>query len=91
MSKKGNAHIRRAMHMPAFSVVRHQVPPFSSLHQRLRDKGKKKMQAYVAVQRKLLILIWTLWRKNECYDPLFGQKTGDTSGNDEPKHLFSLQ
>jgi len=65
MSKKGNAHIRRAMHMPAFSVVRHQVPPFFSLHQRLRDKGKKKMQAYVAVQRKLLILIWTLWRKND--------------------------
>ena len=53
-------------------------------------KGKKKMQAYVAVQRKLLILIWTLWRKSESYDPLFGQKTDDTSGNDEPKHLFSL-
>ncbi len=28
MSKKGNAHIRRAMHMPAFSVVRHQATPF---------------------------------------------------------------
>lgn len=90
MSKKGNAHIRRAMHMPAFSVVRHQVAPFYSLHKRLMAKGKKKMQAYVAVQRKLLILIWTLWKKNECYDPSFELKTDGTSGNDEPKHLFSL-
>ena len=90
MSKKGNAHIRRAMHMPAFCVVRNQVTPFVSLYERMTNKGKKKMQAYVAVQRKLLILIWTLWRKNESYDPRFEQKENNTSGNDEPKHLFSL-
>jgi len=90
MSKKGNAHIRRAMHMPAFGVVRNQVTPFVSLYERLIGKGKKKMQAYVAVQRKLLILIWTLWRKNEYYDPRFEQNENNTSGNDEPKHLFSL-
>ena len=90
MSKKGNAHIRRAMHMPAFSVVRNQVTPFVTMHERLTEKGKTKMQAYVAVQRKLLILIWTLWRKNEAYDPDFEQKKIDTSSNDEPKLLFSL-
>jgi len=89
MSKKGNAHIRRAMHMPAFGVVRNQVIPFVSLYERLIGRGKKKMQAYVAVQRKLLILIWTLWRKNESYDQNFEQKE-NTSGNDEPKLLFSL-
>jgi len=48
------------------------------------------MQAYVAVQRKLLILIWTLWRKDEAYDPDFSLKGNDTSSNDEPKLLFSL-
>jgi len=90
MSKKGNAHIRRAMHMPAFGVVRYQVGPFVSLHERLVARGKTKMQAYVAVQRKLLILIWALWRKDETYDPAFGQKAIDTSSNDEPKLLFSL-
>jgi transposase len=90
MSKKGNAHIRRAMHMPAFGVVRNRVTPFVSLYERLTGNGKKKMQAYVAVQRKLLILIWTLWRKNESYDPNFSQKMNNTSGNDEPKPLFSL-
>lgn len=88
MSKKGNAHIRRAMHMPAFGVVRNQVAPFASLYERLIRKGKTKMQAYVAVQRKLLILIWALWRKDEAYDPEFGKD--DTSSNDKPKLLFSL-
>ena len=90
MSKKGNAHIRRAMHMPAFGVVRNQVTPFVSLYERLIGRGKTKMQAYVAVQRKLLTLIWTLWRKNEAYDPDFEEKDIDTSSNGEPKLLFSL-
>lgn len=90
ISKKGNAHIRRALHLPAFGVVKNQVAPFTALHQRLMGRGKSKMQVYVAVQRKLLILIWALWRKNEAYDPAFGQKENNISGNDEPKLLFSL-
>ena len=90
MSKKGNAHIRRAMHMPAFGVVRFQETPFVSLYERLIRRGKTKMQAYVAVQRKLLILIWTLWRKDQAYDPDFVKKDNDTSSNDEPKLLFSV-
>lgn len=90
MSKKGNAHIRRAMHMPAFGVVRNNVTPFVSLYERLTGRGKTKMQAYVAVQRKLLILIWTLWRKEEAYDPHFGLTEKHTSSNDEPKLFFSL-
>lgn len=74
ISKKGNAHIRRAMHMPSLTAVRHKTPGLSNVHKRLIDKGKKKMQAYVAVQRKMLILIWTLWRKNETFDPEFVQR-----------------
>jgi transposase len=88
MSKKGNAHIRRAMHMPALCVVRMNVKPFKSLHERLRAKGKEKMQAYVAVQRKLLILVWALWRKDETFDPDFRQN--NTSGNHETKPSFCL-
>ena len=48
------------------------------------------MQAYVDVQRKLLILIWALGRKDGAYDPRFGQAANDTSSNQEPKPLFSL-
>lgn len=90
MSKKGNAHIRRALHLPAFGVVRYKEAAFDNVYQRLIGRGKTKMQAYVAVQRKLLILIWALWRKDEVYDPKFGQAKKDTSSNQEPKPLFSL-
>ena len=90
MSKKGNAHIRRAMHMPAFGVVRYKEPAFVSLYERLMARGKTKMQAYVAVQRKLPVLIWALWRKEEAYDPSFGQEEKEASGNEEPETLFSL-
>ncbi|RYF84253.1 MAG: IS110 family transposase [Chitinophagaceae bacterium] len=90
MSKKGNAHIRRAMHLPAFGVVRYKEAAFVNVYQRLIGRGKTKMQAYVAVQRKLLILIWALWRKDEGYNPRFGQKEEATSSNQEPKPLFSL-
>lgn len=86
ISKKGNSHIRRAMHMPALNVVRYGNSTFVSLYDRIMVKNKAKMKAYVAIQRKLLCLIYTLWKKNELYDPNFLR----TSGNDEPKHLFPL-
>ncbi|WP_052738884.1 IS110 family transposase [Pontibacter korlensis] len=85
ISKKGNAHIRRAMHMPALSAVRFQEPRFVALYERLVKRGKTKMQAYVAVQRKLLVLLWTLWRKNEAYDPRYGQQPA------EPKNNIQIQ
>ncbi len=47
------------------------------------------MQAYVAVQRKLLILIWALWRKDQAFDPTYDQQKA-TSSNKEPKSLFPV-
>ena len=69
ISKKGNSHIRRVLHFPALNVVRYGTEPFVSFHQRLMDNGKLKMQAYTAVQKKLLVIMWALWRKNERFDP----------------------
>jgi transposase len=71
ISKKGNSHIRRVLHFPALNVVRYGAEPFVSFHQRLMDNGKLKMQAYTAVQKKLLVLMWALWRKNEKFNPNF--------------------
>lgn len=68
ISKKGNSRIRRALHMPAFSVVRYEVTPFVSLFNRTLQKHNIKMKSYVAVQKKLLVMIYTLWKKNEAYD-----------------------
>lgn len=67
ISKKGNSHIRRIMHMPALNMVRYQVKPFEDLYERIYQKTGIKMKGYTAIQRKLLILIYTLWKKNEAY------------------------
>lgn len=69
ISKKGNNRIRRVLFLPAFSVVKYKQKPFSDLYNRVYDRSRLKMKAYVAVQRKLLILIYTLWKRNEEYNP----------------------
>lgn len=68
ISKKGNSRIRRALHMPALGVVRWEQTPFLNLYERTLDTHNLKMKSYVAVQKKLLIVIYALWKKNEEYD-----------------------
>jgi transposase len=69
ISKKGNSHIRCAMHLPAFNMVRYDVGNFKIFFERILENHHQKMKAYVAVQKKLLVLIYTLWRKNEEFSP----------------------
>lgn len=68
ISKKGNSHIRRSLHMPALSVVRWKVKPFLLLYERTYARHGIKMKSYVAVQKKLLALMYTLWKKNEAFN-----------------------
>lgn len=51
ISKKGNSHIRRAMHMPALNVVRYGEPKFINMYTRIMARTNVKMKAYVAIQR----------------------------------------
>lgn len=69
ISKKGNSHIRRALHMPALNMVRYDQAPFAALYERIFDKSKIKMKGYTAIQKKLLVIIYTLWKKKEAYNP----------------------
>lgn len=68
ISKKGNAHIRRILHMPALNMKTYEVGTMPAVFKRTFDKHGIKMKSYVALQRKLLILIYTLWKKNEAFD-----------------------
>ena len=43
-------------------------------YQRIVDTTKIKMKANVAIQRKLLLLIYALFTKNEPYDPTYHLK-----------------
>ncbi|HEX8576799.1 MAG TPA: transposase, partial [Flavobacterium sp.] len=65
ISKKGNGHIRRALFMPAFAAVKHKEKPALDLYNRTIEKHGIKMKSYVAVQKKLLVLIYHIWKKNE--------------------------
>lgn len=67
LSKHGNKHLRRALFMPAMSAVRHD-PHARAFRDRLLARGKKKLQAIVAVMRKMLTAVWALVRNPDVYD-----------------------
>jgi len=66
ISKRGNKYIRQAMYMPALSASRH-VAQLQQFYKRVNDKNKCKKIGLIGVSRKLLILIYTLWKKDEFY------------------------
>lgn len=67
ISKKGNRHLRKAMHLPALAAIRHEKR-FKAVFIRLVSKHGIKMKAAVAVQRKLLEMIYTIYRTNTAYN-----------------------
>jgi transposase len=73
ISKKGNSHIRAALHMPSMTCVRCN-PTLKKFYNRLKPKKAKPLVALVAVQRKLLILMYTLWKNEKLYDAEFETK-----------------
>ena len=70
ISKRGNSHIRAALHMPSMTCVRCN-PTLKQFYDRLKPKKAKPLVALVAVQRKLLILMYTLWKNEAVYDAGF--------------------
>jgi transposase len=75
ISKKGNKYLRRAMHFPALAAIRHDER-FKGIFARLVAKHGIKMKAAVAVQRKLLELMFTLFKNQTTYDKNFFKTAG---------------
>jgi len=67
ISKAGNRYLRAALYMPALVAVQHD-PALRAFYQRLLDHGKAKLQALVAVMRKLLHAAWGMFRNDQPYD-----------------------
>ena len=67
ISKKGNRYLRKAMYMPALAAMR-----FNEHHKavfvRLVSKHGIKMKAAVAVQRKILELIYVIYKTDKAFD-----------------------
>lgn len=73
ISKKGNRSLRKAMHFPALVAVKWDEN-FRELYARLVSKQGIKMKALVAVQRKLLEMIFTLFKNKTTYDKEYEYK-----------------
>lgn len=67
ISKTGNAHLRRALFLPAMVAARWE-PNVKAFYEKLIAKGKTKMQALVAVMRKLLHAIHGMLRHHRDFD-----------------------
>jgi transposase len=78
ISKRGNKYLRKAMHLPALAAIRHE-DRFKAVFARLVAKHGIKMKAAVAVQRKLLEMIYVIYRSQKPYDKNYlQQKPGET-------------
>lgn len=73
ISKKGNKNLRKAMHMPSLSAVKY-IQPHREMYIRLVGKSGIKMQALIAVQRKILVLIYTLYKNKTVFDGEYENK-----------------
>lgn len=68
ISKKGNARIRECLYMPALSATSYNAP-IKALYERVVERNPTiKRKGVIAGMRKLLILIFVLWKKNEAYN-----------------------
>lgn len=72
ISKRGNKHLRKALHMPALSSIRHNAHS-KEIFVRLVSRNGIKMKAIVAVQRRLLELMYTICKTQKSYDPSYNE------------------
>ncbi len=67
ISKKGNKHLRKCMHLPALSAIKHDGR-WKAIFTRIVSKQGIKMKAAVAIQRKLLEMTYTIFKTQKPYD-----------------------
>jgi transposase len=67
ISKAGNAYLRSALFMPAMSAAQHDENA-RAFKEVLVGRGKKKIQANVAIMRKYLTGLWAVYQSGEVFD-----------------------
>lgn len=67
ITKAGNRYLRDALFFPAL-VASQKDKHVKAFYQHLLSRGKKPMQAIVAIMRKLLLAIWGMMKNNETWD-----------------------
>lgn len=68
ISKRGNVHVRNILYMPALVAARFEQP-MRIMYERINERNPTaKKIGVTAIMRKLLLLIYTLWKNGEEYD-----------------------
>lgn len=79
ISKKGNSHIRQIMYMPTLATIQNSET-YKSFYERLNEKKQNGLISGTAVQRKLLGLIYTLWKNDSEYIENYEMKSTSYKG-----------
>ena len=88
ISKKGNAHIRAALYMPALVAVRYNRQIKAAYGRICQKHPNEKMIGVAAAMRRLLLLIYTLWKNGEEYDET--RDTTHTPRKKEPEPEYGI-
>jgi len=67
LSKRGNADLRRQLYLAAFSASHSKA--LGPLYRSLKAKGFKTTEAMVILARKLLRVVWAVWKSGKPFDP----------------------
>lgn len=73
ISKRGNRHLRKCLHLPSLSTVK-RSNVHKDLYIRIVSKNGIKMKALIAVQRKMLELAYILYKNNTVYEQEYETK-----------------
>lgn len=73
ISKRGNRHLRKAMYLPSLSSVKYNEA-HKDLYVRIVSQSGIKMKALVAVQRKMLELIYVIHKNKTTYQENYEQE-----------------
>lgn len=78
ISKKGNGWIRGALHFPALVASKHN-PALKQTYERINKNKPCKMIGVTALSRKILVLVYTLWKKDETFDADYSKQRKEQS------------
>jgi len=82
ISKKGNSRIRAALYFPALVAVQHNEDLRRKYH-RIKSGKPSKMIGITAIQRRILILMYTLWKKDEEFIDNYETESVSKAGSSE--------
>lgn len=88
ISKKGNRNLRKTLHFPAMTAVK-MNQNHQDLYQRITAKTGIKMKGLVAVQRKLLELMYILFKNKTFYEAGFEERRVEIQKKSHPTQADS--